>query len=1356
MIPADNSLGAERPPGSEKKEPVDETARPHLPFPVVAIGGSAGGLEAFLEFFKAMPAESGMAFVLIQHLPPDRDSLLADIVRKNTPMAVSTVEDGGKIEANHVYVTRPGRTISITGGIFSLSESVTKPGHQRPIDDFMRSLADDQRERAIGIIISGMGSNGTAGAQAIKVVGGLCIAQEPETAKYPSMPRSMIDAGVADFVLKIEEMPQALLRYAKHPYAAGEPALEAEATDQQSVKQILIAVRLHSKHDFSGYKKPTVMRRIQRRMGLHQIGRIEDYARLVRQNPAEVSMLTDDLMIHVTGFFRDSEVWDRLDAEVIRPLMQSRDENEAVRVWVTACATGEEAYTIAMLLLEGQQALGRRFDLKVFATDTAERSLGHARAGLFAGGIESDLTPERLARFFTPEGALYRIKKELRDIVTFAPQNILQDPPFSRIDVATCRNLLIYLEAETQQRVLSLLHFSLRPGGVLVLGSSETVSGMDECFEPIDKRLKFYRRVGGRHRSSLEFPPLKNLYGDLRREPLKQAQPDAEAGSVARLMLLDRFAPPSVVIDASHRIVYMHGDTSAFLDQRRGQSLEIEALLPEPLRGLVATALNNASTGANGTTVRGAGMEITVSSLTKPRMENHFLVTFGHGDDGQGAGDSGSASKHQMKDDIGRLRLELGRTTDEHQATVELLRASNEEITSINEELQSTNEELETGKEELQSLNEELTTSNTQLQSKMEELEGTTNDLGSLLSSTDIAVIFLDNSRKIRRFTPSARDLVDVIPSDVGRNISDLALKFGDPDFFADIDQVLQRLAPIEREVESRSRRTYMRRVLPYRTGDNRIEGVVITFVDITQRKAAEAGLRQSEELHRIVLDSLTEHAILVLDTEARVATWPASAERCFGYSSGEIIGKPASTLNGDMKKGHADDIIAAALASGSGYDEHWCRRKDGSTFWGSYGVSNLRDGYGKHLGYVLVIRDFTERKRAADSLERAKLNAELANAAKDEFLANVSHELRTPLASILLWTTVFKDAGTSEPELMTEAMEAIRNSAEQQKGLIEDLIDTARIESGKLRLEPSLTGLAGVIESAMHTLYPSASAKGVEVELNLDPNLGNAVVDPVRFQQIIWNLVGNAVKFTPTGGTVAVDCRRSSEEIVVTVTDTGDGISADVMPVIFKRFGQGANGSQRSTSGLGLGLSITHHLVTLHGGTLEAKSPGPGKGSVFTVRLPAKSSVPDGRADDGSSSSIPGASIKGKRILLVEDDASLRRILTVILEGAGATVDAADSAQAALHTMKTLKPNFIVSDIGMPKMDGNDLIRAVRKIEAEAGLGHIPALALTAFAGARSKAIALASGFDGWLAKPAEPTQILEALDELAPHTAG
>ncbi|HEY1628316.1 MAG TPA: chemotaxis protein CheB, partial [Tepidisphaeraceae bacterium] len=619
-------------------EPVDTEQPPRLPFAVVGVGGSAGGLEAFTELFKAMPDDSGMAFVLIQHLPPQRESMMADILSRHTKMPVQEVEDRMPVQRNHVYVIRPGHTMTIKDGLLHLGERVEKPGHSRPVDDFFKSLAEEQRERAIGVIMSGMGSNGSAGAQAIKAVGGICIAQDPDSAKFPSMPRHLIESGLADFILRAKEIPEVLLRYASHPYAKGTQSAEAiMRLEKQHFSDILAILRTRTRQDFNGYKKPTVLRRIQRRMGLNQITRLSEYAKMLRQNPSEVSTLSDDLMIHVTGFFRDADAWESLRKQVIVPMIRRCENNAEVRCWVTACSSGEEAYTLAILLAEEAAAVSKPLDIKIFATDTADRTLSHARGGLYPGGIEAEITPQRLERFFEKDDSFYRVRKELREMVVFAPQNVLSDPPFSRLDIATCRNLLIYLEPPMQRRVLALLHFGLRESGTLFLGTSETVAGAEEMFEPIDKKWRIFRRVGPTRHGTVEFPlsPLSLLERDRADSKIITR---AAIAQLTNKTLLDQYTPAAVVIDREHRIVFFHGNTEPYMINPRGEpTRDLLAMCRDNIRGAVRAALQQAVSQNQTATVLDGYIEgkqgrmrmaITVAALDPRLTSGFYLVSF--------------------------------------------------------------------------------------------------------------------------------------------------------------------------------------------------------------------------------------------------------------------------------------------------------------------------------------------------------------------------------------------------------------------------------------------------------------------------------------------------------------------------------------------------------------------------------------------------------------------------------------------------------------------------------------------------------------------------------------------------------
>jgi two-component system CheB/CheR fusion protein len=1043
----DNSSGdvdaAARASTDELRAPVDMDRKATLPFPVVGVGASAGGLQALESMFADVPPDCGMAFVVIMHLSPDHTSMLDSILSRQTRLPVRVITDGIAIEPNHVYVIAPGYTLTLAEAKLRLGAPLEKRGHRHPVDDFFRSLATEQCEKSIAVVLSGTGTNGTSGAQAIKAAGGVCIAQDPDSAGFPGMPASLIQAGYADQVLLAEEIVPVLQRYIHAPYLESDAdAEERLQRDRSHLREILAILRTRTRHDFNGYRKPTLLRRIQRRMGLAAAQTLSEYAGILRQNPDEVVLLANDLMINVTGFFRDPEAWEALRNAVIAPLVAACTENhQPLRAWVTACASGEEPYTLAMLIAEEMHG-GAHFEVKIFATDTAVRSLALARAGVYPGGIEADLSPERLERFFVKEEHTYRVKKEIRDMVVFAPQDVLRDPPFSRVDIATCRNLLIYLEPETQRRVLGLLHFSLRDGGYLFLGNTETYGGNEHLFEIVSKKWRIYRRVG-LNRPRVELPSFSTRSLDeatrTHEAPaLPQTRPSATL--VLQRALLERYGPPTVVVDRSDQIVYFHGATEPYLQHPAGEpTRDLMQLVRPGLRVATRTALR-AAVRENRTVTSQAGVgegiagpiEITAAPVLEGKSPEHYLLSFrslgNSPDDSTAVGDAAQPQPDPSAgNEVRMLRLELQSTTEAFEATMEELKAAHEEATSMNEELQSTNEELETSKEELQSVNEELTTVNLQLQSKIAQVEATTNDLANLLGSTDIAVLFLDVEFRVRRFTPAVSDLFEMIDTDLGRPLTDLAQKFQDDRLMADARAVLQRLVPMDREVLSNSGRWYLRRALPYRTAENRIEGVVLTFVDIGARKRAEDEIAENRERLQAVLEQMP-NAVLITDVPGGRLTFAnRRASAMFGHmfpspvpEEGALPSYPRMTGNhaaGDAYRSDEWPLERALRTNSVVTDvEIQIADADGHSRVLSVSAAPVRDSDGKTIAVVGTFVDITARKQAEreviDARERFRV---LVESAKDFAIFQLDFK-----GIVTSWNSGAENIlGWSEPEIL-------------------------------------------------------------------------------------------------------------------------------------------------------------------------------------------------------------------------------------------------------------------------------------------------------------------------------------------------
>lgn len=861
-------------------------------FPVVGIGASAGGIQALIRLFEATPCDTGMAFLVVMHLDPTRDSALAHILGQHTAMPVVEAADGMAIEPDRVYVIAPDASLTVVGGKIRLAAPPERRGHRYPIDRLFASLAVYRRERAICIVLSGSGSDGTEGLKEVKAQGGCILVQQPATAAFDGMPRSAITANLADQVLAPEQMADALLRYIRHAYMAGPEDADDTPPVGASIDPVLALLRTRAGRDFRHYKPGTLLRRIHRRMGLNGVLAIGDYVDLLRATPAEIEALVKDLMISVTGFFRDPEAWKALDETVLAPLVAARDDDTPVRIWVPACATGEEAYSVAMLLVERAEASNKRLDIKVFATDGRDDNLERARVGLYAEGAVATVPPERLLRFFDKLDGHYQVKRDLRELVVFATHSLLRDPPFSRLDLVSCRNLLIYLGPAAQKRALALLHFALREGGHLFLGNAESVGQQDDLFEPVSKKWRIYRRLGPTRRGILDFPALPALTRTRQvDEPGKseESRSPARPAELARRALLDRFAPASVLVDGKGHALWFHGETGDYLAPPPGEpSRDLLAMARGGLRGKLSEGLRRAAREKRPVTLHarvrlGGSMQaatVIVAPVAAPEGSSSLLlVSFCKAEaphspavaaGGRSDGHEGASARASFEDELETTRAELQDTIDRLGGANEALKAANEEVTSMNEELQSTNEELETSQEEMQSFNEELQTLNSQLQHKVQEVEDASDRLSNLLAGSDVATVFLDETLCIMWFSPASTKLLDLMPSDIGRPIKNFALKVADEALLRDAEVVLRDLGGIDAEVRSDAGRWYLRRLLPYRTHDNRIAGVVVSFFDITARKQATDAVDEARIYAETIIETV-RHPILVLDRELRV-----------------------------------------------------------------------------------------------------------------------------------------------------------------------------------------------------------------------------------------------------------------------------------------------------------------------------------------------------------------------------------------------------------------------------------------------------------------------------------------------------
>lgn len=982
---------------------------PQPGFPVVGMGASAGGLQAFEEFFRHIPADAGMAFVLVSHLDPDHASILHELLRKSSTLPVEQITDGVILKKDHVYVSPPGRDLAILNGKLQLMMPTKPHGSNLPIDYWFRSLAQDQMERAIGIILSGNGSDGTLGVKAIKGESGMVMAQDPESSKFSGMPTSAIATGLVDFVLPAAKMPAQLMNYVRGPFLK-DPARSQDGDVvlvPSAMQKIFILLRSRTGHDFSHYKTPTLHRRIARRMNIHQIKGHKHYIQYLENNPQEVDLLFKELLIGVSSFFRDPEVFERLAKHELPELIAQKNSDTTLRVWIPGCSTGEEAYSLAILLRETMDRLDASHAFQIFATDLNAQAIETARTGRYPDGIIADVTSERLRMFFTKEEDHYRIKKEIRETVIFAEQNFIKDPPFTKLDLVSCRNLLIYLQGDLQKQLVPLFHYVLKPGGVLVLGPSESIGTYTDLFRVVDKRWKvFIRRVGAttlyQNKGSSNIPAGTELGKIPLPLPALREKPTHIAELSSRL-LSDQYAPPSAIVNEKGDIIYIHGQTGLYLQPAPGQpSHNILNMAREGLSVEISSALRKASQHDQvvlhkAVKVRTNGgfspVDLTVHKITTPEtMRGLFLVAFAPASVPTSVelskrvktATSGSSKRDKEREvvlerEVQYIKESLQSTIEELETSNEELKSTNEELQSTNEEMQSTNEEMETSKEEMQSLNEELQTVNSELQGKNDELSQANNDMMNLLNATDIATIFLDNDLCIKRFTHQATELVRLISSDVGRPISDIVSKLNYDSLEEDARRVLTSLIFKEAEVQGREGNWFYMRIMPYRTVENVIDGVVITFVNVdrvkkaeaklaedrAERKRVEVALKESEAEKRVIVEKV-HNSIHQIDTEGRIISINAAGRDMLKISHDrEIVGRLYLDLVSDVDRDRIKQLLTLALKGETSDFEF--RATNGRDYLSMFApISNDEGDVVRLMG---ISHDITEAKQALGAL---------------------------------------------------------------------------------------------------------------------------------------------------------------------------------------------------------------------------------------------------------------------------------------------------------------------------------------------------------------------------------------------------
>jgi two-component system CheB/CheR fusion protein len=1195
-------------------QPADESESPARRFPTVGIGTSAGGVRALQMFFESLPDKVDAAFVVVVHLDPEHQSELPNILATRTKMPVTQVGCREELHPGHVYVIPPNRQLRVDDQHLEIAEFDEPRWRRAPIDLFFRSLAAERGDD-FAIVLSGAGSDGALGIKAVKEAGGTILVQDPDEAEFASMPRSAIATGLADLVLPVREIATRLPELIRDRSPA--PSKAPGRADQESLQRILSQLRARTGHDFSSYKKSTIRRRILRRMQVQRAATVSDYLAILRDSAPEAQALFADLLISVTTFFRDAAAFERLRALVVPKLFEDKGAADPIRVWVPGCATGEEAYSIAIMLLEEAGRREIRPEIQIFASDLDDAALAFGRDGRYPLAIETDVSEERLRRYFARESDQYRVTRELRDVVLFARHSLLKDPPFSHTDLISCRNLMIYLDRERQQQVCAAFHFALNPSGYLFIGSSESADSPPGLFRALDRDSRIYVRMPAA--SDVRLAPRIGPHSRLEAPSFRLPPPFRPAGEPgAHREALERLAPPSAVVDESCRVVHVSETAGRYIQPSAGPlANDITELAREELRfdlrALLHRAFSRNETSLSGPiVVRFDGAARRVYLQVRPQSADasanrSAIVFFIEGGTfaelANGATDVSERAPdeqvRQLQQELQVAQSQLRASRDEYEGANEDLRAANEELHSINEEYRSTAEELETSKEELQSINEELQTVNAELTTELESVSQAHSDIENLMAATDVGILFLDAQLRIQRFTPPIADLFNVAPGDEGRSITDFTHTLDFEGLDEDAHGVLRTLAPIEREVLSRKSGWRLMRIRPYRTVEDRIEGVVVTFVDIGERRRAEDALRDSEARIRAVIDGVAD-AIVTIDEHGIIQAHNRATTAMFGYSAEELLGRNVGVLAPEPQRGLHHSYIDRYLRTGEAKiigigRELEARRKDGSQFPVELMISET--WVGAERLFIGFVRDLSERRKFESRL--SKLHSNRLDTLSDMATA-LAHEINQPLAaaSNYLFAVRHLLGAKAEPPgpAVDEALEKTSSQLHRAGQII------AHLREFVARGEPDKTeqSLHDLVRRACELVGPSAKEAGVEILMALNAAEDTVLADKVQIEQALVNLVRNAIEameeqpVRKLSITTAID----HDMIRTDVADTGCGLAASAYADLFMPF------TSTKSSGLGVGLSISRSIVEAHYGMMWADA-NPGGGAKFSFTLP-------------------------------------------------------------------------------------------------------------------------------------------------------
>lgn len=1206
-----------------------------MDFYTVGIGASAGGLEALEQFFVHMPVVDNMAFVVIQHLSPDYKSYMPELLAKHTKMKVYHIQSGMKIIPGCVYLNPPRFNVVISEGKFLLKDQEPIQKINLAIDTFLESLSAAAKEKAIAIILSGTGSDGTRGCRSVKESGGIIIAQDEHTAKFYGMPRSVISTNICDYVMAPKYMPEELMKYTGQPASAGiSRAVEADdgAEEKNDVlSSIYNMIKKRYQVDFKLYKQSTVLRCIDRRMRMNQIQEPEMYLELLKESVEEMEGLYSSLLIGVTRFFRDEEAFNIIKSKVIPEIVRNKPDNSTIRVWIAGCSTGEEAYSLAILFREHMDAIQRNTNIKIFATDIDSNAIEYASAGIYPDSISRDVSLERLNRYFIKKREVYQVSKAIREMVIFSSHNVISNPPFFKIDLLSCRNLLIYFQPVLQTRILSTFQFAIETNGFMFLGNSETTGELGKYFSTVDAKWKIFRCRESKKRpliddvsvisSGMKLAPLRSENDYVMRKVRNSWEMDDIYAK-----LIEETLPPCVVVDESGELVQVCGDADRFLKVPKGRAYyDIQKMVPKELSTALGTAMSKVRKEKKVVTYTNIKIAlpegiICVNLIVKPLITKKngplVLVLFEEVKNTAPQGDyeENYDTINKLHERIADLEQELQYTKESLQTSIEEIETSSEEIQSANEELLVSNEELHSTNEELQSVNEELIVVNTQYQYKIQELADLNDDMTNFLNSTTIGTIFLDSNLSVRKFTPAITREINLIESDIGRPISHISHNLTGVDLIGEARRVMQTLIPSEQEVQSSGGRYYLLKYAPYRTNDNIIKGVVISLVDISSRKSAELSLDKSRKRYEKLVE-IAPFAIFILKDNLIQFTNTEGMKLLQVRAVDQLIGKPIGkyvNINEELLVKNQDEVLLCE-AGRSIIPEEKIIRADGSVIYVE--AMSMTVNFDDEGALLLILRDITF-KRLSEQLQednfrtrRLLEEAKVFDGMKNDFFSNLSHELRTPLNVIMstlqLLQSMDKHKAKGETDQSRKRyMDIMKQNCFRQLRLINNLIDITKIDSGFFEVSIGNHDIINVVENITLSVSEYISAKSINLIFDTEEEEKVIACDPDKIERIMLNLLSNAVKFTNEGGNIYVNIYNPEGWVRISVKDSGIGIPEEKLDIIFERFRQVDKSMARGQEGSGIGLSLVKSLVEMHGGKISVKSDY-GKGTEFIIDLP-------------------------------------------------------------------------------------------------------------------------------------------------------